>query len=60
MKETSIKNKFTMISIVTTIVILLASFFVLNYFKQQASKEVYQQASDELHLFTQSNIEEKM
>ncbi len=60
MKETSIKNKFTIISIITTVVVLLASFFVLNYFKQEASKEIYKQATEELHAFTQSNIEEKM
>ncbi len=60
MKETSIKNKFTLVSVITTVIMLLASFFVLNYFKNEAVKDIYNQSTEELQSFTQNSIEEKM
>ncbi len=60
MKKKSIKNRFTVISIIITVIVLLASFFVLNHFKNETAKDIYTQATEELHSFTRNSVEEKM
>ncbi len=60
LKNATIQKKFIIITVMITVLVLIGSFLVLNYFKSDTVKEVYQQTQHELrdHV-TESVIEKK-
>jgi methyl-accepting chemotaxis protein len=59
LQDASIQKKFTVITVVTTVVVLLASFFVLNYYKSHTTLEVYEHTKQELQSHTEEGVQEK-
>ena len=59
LKNMSIQKKFIIISVLISISILVASFFVLNYLKLKAEEDVYKQTKSQLHSKLNDAINDK-
>ncbi len=59
LQNSSIQKKFTVIAVITTVVVLIGSFFVLNYYKSHATMEVYNHTKQELQSRTEDGVQEK-
>jgi len=60
LKNLSIQKKFIIISIIITVIMLVLSFLILNYFESQTEAHVYSQTKKELQHYLKDNIKEKM
>ncbi|MEA3383401.1 MAG: methyl-accepting chemotaxis protein [Campylobacterota bacterium] len=58
-QNASIQRKFTVITIITTVVVLVISFFILNYYKSHTKNEVYAQTTKNLEEHIQESVQEK-
>ena len=59
-QNASIQRKFTVITIITTLFVLVVSFFVLSYYKSHTVAEVYTQTKQNLENHINKGIQEKM
>ncbi len=60
MKDLTIQKKFSIVSVIITIVMLILSFVVLNYFKIETEKKVFNQTKEQLQQEVENAIQEKM
>ena len=59
MKNKGIAKKFTLITIIVTLLTLVIGYFVLNYYKNNLISELYQDLKVELNQLSQDKIESK-
>ena len=60
MKSMSISKKFTMVTIIVTIVMLVIGYLILNNYKNELTKEVYSDVRTELNRISLLAIESKL
>ena len=60
LRNATIQKKFIIITVMITVLVLIGSFLVLNYFKSDTVKEVYKQTEHELQDHVTESVIEKM
>jgi methyl-accepting chemotaxis protein len=60
MKDLTIGKKFTLINLIVTILVLIIGYFILNKYKNDLTKEVYNEVTLELNTLSNLKIEAKL